>query len=1096
MNINSLTATNLDLSKSYTIAYSPAAKKISVTRTTLTGTQTPFGINGKLDLPEIIDLADPDNLSSGIVVDSLGRLLISTKNIDQNFINVVRISTTGSIDNTFGVDGNLEIPSAVGDALPLIETVLGSDTKLSFGGTETNIFGQTALSFSETHTLLTTESSPNILLSGESAIDGKGTDAANTIVGNSSSNKIYGEGGNDILNGAEGKDSLYGGLGNDTLFGGTEADTMVGGLGDDTYYVDNIGDLVLENADVKAVTAVTAAPGVSPVTGVTGVNGGSDTVKSTISYTLGTNVEKLILLGNEDINGTGNDLDNTITGNSGKNTLKGGKGNDTLKAGAGDDILEGGLGADIMEGGTGNDLYIVTAGDTVIESAVVGDIDTIQVDVTYDMTSVANVENLILTGSTNINGTGNAVANKITGNSGKNIIDGGVGIDEMIGGAGDDTYVVSEVGDIVTELAAKGTDTIQVGFTYDMSAVDYVENLELIVLPIAPATTVLPAALDINATGNALDNKITGTSGVNTLNGGDGKDTLNGLAGNDTLNGGAGNDTLNGGDGIDTLNGGADDDILNGGADNDFLDGGTGKNTLNGGDGNDTYIVALTTDIVKEEVNKGTADLVKSSIDYTLTASVENLEMMTGAIKGTGNALGNTITGNDADNIIDGGKGIDIMIGGLGNDTYIVSQAEDVVTELDAGGDDTIKADFSYNMTANNAANVENLLLTGGKNIDGIGNALDNKITGNGGSNALFGGLGNDTLDGKQGADTMRGGLGSDIYYVDNANDVVVEKSGEGVDKVFSSISYALIRDIAVESVENLQLTGTGNINGTGNILDNIIIGNDGNNTLRGGEGNDTLNGGLGNDTLNGGMGDDTLNGGVGNDSYVFNTAVNLGSDTIAEDTTGNDTVQFFGGNKVTIDISSTAEQTIFNSGNSLLVLKVMSIENVTGGDGSDTITGNDDVNILIGGAGNDTISGGLGNDTISGGEGNDKISGGEGNNTLSGGAGNDAFIFDKSLLLANNTISDFATGDKIQLKVTVFDQLIAGALAKTAFAVVTTDDDAKDSLGMIVYNKANGNLFYNADGATVDTFGIGGGQFATLKAGLTLTNADFLAIA
>ncbi len=139
--------------------------------------------------------------------------------------------------------------------------------------------------------------------------------------------------GNDIINGGAGNDTLIGGAGNDTLNGGTGADSMVGGTGNDTYYVDNTGDRIIENA-----------------------NEGIDTVRSTITYTLGNNLENLILQGSGNINGTGNTLNNRITGNSGNNRLNGEAGNDTLIGGAGNDTLNGGSGADSMVGGTGNTL--------------------------------------------------------------------------------------------------------------------------------------------------------------------------------------------------------------------------------------------------------------------------------------------------------------------------------------------------------------------------------------------------------------------------------------------------------------------------------------------------------------------------------------------------------------------------------------------------------------------------------------------------------------------------------------------------------------------------------------------------------------------
>ena len=100
----------------------------------------------------------------------------------------------------------------------------------------------------------------------------------------------------------------------------------------------------------------------------------------------------------------------------------------------------------------------------------------------------------------------------------------------------------------------------------------------------------------------------------------------------------------------------------------------------------------------------------------------------------------------------------------------------------------------------------------------------------------------------------MAGGAGNDIYVVDNAGDVVTEALNEGTDTVQSSVSFTL-----GANVENLTLTGSANINGTGNGDANVITGNSGNNTLDGQGGDDTLSGGGGSDALIGGAGTDTV---------------------------------------------------------------------------------------------------------------------------------------------------------------------------------------------------------------------------------------------
>jgi len=252
-----------------------------------------------------------------------------------------------------------------------------------------------------------------------------------------------------------------------------------------------------------------------------------------------------------------------------------------------------------------------------------------------------------------------------------------------------------------------------------------------------------------------------------------------------------------------------------------------------------------------------------------------------------GYAGNDTLTGSSKNDTIIGGLGADTMSGGIGNDTYSVDNSGDKVIELTNQGTDIIRTSVSY--TLGNF--VENLTLTGTGAINGTGNGLNNTLTGNSGNNLLNGGAGADILNGGLGADTLFGGAGNDTYYVDNAGDKVYETTtaisgidAGGIDLVNSSVSYTL-----GNFVENLTLTGTGAINGTGNGLNNTLTGNSGNNLL---------NGGVGADTLFGGAGNDTLVGGAGRDSFVFNTALNgtTNKDTITDFTTADDTIKLENG--------------------------------------------------------------------------------------------------------------------------------------------------------------------------------------------------------
>src|SRR5262249_44371354 len=140
------------------------------------------------------------------------------------------------------------------------------------------------------------------------------------------------------------------------------------------------------------------------------------------------------------------------------------------------------------------------------------------------------------------------------------------------------------------------------------------------------------------------------------------------------------------------------------------------------------------------------------------------------------------------------------------------------------------------------------------------------------------------------------GNFGNDRYYVDNAGDVVDETGGDGIDKVVSSRTFNLASANVIGEVENLTLTGSANLNGTGNSLNNVITGNAGNNVLNGANGDDSFIGAAGNDSLNGGAGNDKLNGGDGNDTLIGGLGADsltggLGADSFFYQSTGQSTV-------------------------------------------------------------------------------------------------------------------------------------------------------------------------------------------------------------
>ena len=205
----------------------------------------------------------------------------------------------------------------------------------------------------------------NLTLLGVAGAAGTGNALANILLGNGGSNN---------LSGLDGDDRIFAAVGNDTLDGGVGGDSLVGGAGNDTYVIDSLSDVVVESAAE-----------------------GTDTVKVSLTYTLGTNLEDMMLIGSLAIDGTGNGVANILTGNDQANSLSGLDGNDTMLGGGGNDTLNGGTGMDSLTGGLGDDLYLVDATtDKVIES-VGGGIDLVQSTVSF--TLAANIEALTLLGT-------------------------------------------------------------------------------------------------------------------------------------------------------------------------------------------------------------------------------------------------------------------------------------------------------------------------------------------------------------------------------------------------------------------------------------------------------------------------------------------------------------------------------------------------------------------------------------------------------------------------------------------------------------------------------------------------------------------------
>ena len=908
------------------------------------------------------------------------------------------------------------------------------------------------------------------LILGSGIAAGTGNSLANTLVGNLVANTLAGAGGNDSIWGDDGNDSLDGGTdadildggnGNDTLVGGAGSDSLSGGDGNDSLYGAGTCGCGASQPDNDTIVA---GLGNDTLLGM----GGNDSL-------LGEDGNDILDGGDGNDTLSGANDDDTLIGGGGVDSLDGGVGNDSLLGGDGSDTLNGGVGGDSMVGGSGNDYYIVdSALDAAVETAFNGtDSVLAQVD-GYTLGATSEIEWLILDPALNtvIRGVGNSLANTLVGNSVANSLDGGGGNDSFDGGAGADTlvagagtdtlnggiggdsmlggsendyYIVDSTLDAAVEIASNGTDSILAQVDgYTLGATSEIEWLIL-----DPALNTV-----IRGVGNSFANTLLGNSVANSLDGG---------GGNDSFNGGAGTDTLLGGAGTDTLNGGAGGDSMVGGSGNDYyiVDSTIDEAVETASNG---------TDSVLAQVNGYTLGAT-SEIEWLILDPALN-----SVTNGAGNSLANTLLGNSVNNTLDGGSGIDSMVGGSGNDYYIVDSTLDTVVETAFNGTDSVLAQVNgYTLGATN--HIEWLILDPALNtvISGVGNPFANTLVGNSVNNTLDGGGGNDSFNGGAGADTlvggsgtdtlnggadidsMVGGSGNDYYIVDSTLDVAVETASNGTDSILAQVDGYTLG--ATSEIEWLILDPALNtvIRGVGNSFANTLLGNSVANSLDGGGGNDSFNGGAGTDTLLGGAGTDTLNGGSGidsmvggsgNDYYIVDSTLDAAVETASN---GTDSV-LAQVNGYTLGATSDIEWLILDSalnfvtngvGNSLAnTLVGNSVNNsLDGGDGADSLDGGAGNDTLLGGLGNDTLSGAAGNDSVIGGGGNDSISGGTGNDfllgtlstsiganeidTLTGGVGNDTYVLGDASSAYYNTaanggdyaiISDFASGDKLQL--------------------------------------------------------------------------------
>ncbi|AMN43777.1 family 16 glycosylhydrolase [Rhodoplanes sp. Z2-YC6860] len=713
-----------------------------------------------------------------------------------------------------------------------------------------------------------------------------------------------------------------------------------------------------------------------------------------------------------------------VIGGTQNNIIQGGASNDTLTGGLGDDtfIISKGGGSDtITDFSPGDILRIVNYGFTDFSSFAAAmkqsGADTIislgggetltlkgvtassvtQSSVVFAQDSSAPaaapmalaaiapaspVDALVASGASSHWFSSSVAGSSLVGTSGNDSLTAGAGNITLAGGTGDDIYTVYNQTDTVIEKPGEGNDTVLTwASSYTLANDQSIENLTL-------AGTAASCG-----TGNDLDNIITGNSGNNVLDGGKGNDALIGGGGRDTF-------AITFGNGFDTIRdfaatgSGADIVRLNGFAASSFAD-------------LAQYMTQVGADTV---LNFGNGDgvVLKNVAMTDLTAG--NFQF---AFVGT--------AGND---VIAGGAGNDLMTGGRGRDTFIISKGggSDTITDFTAGsGGDYLKianygfSTFSSFIAAASQSGQDTVVALGNGETLTLKNVLATKLlAGNvllsndlpgdgdiitqvvtppsGASTRWFSVTSGSTATGTAGNDqfstsgsniTVIGGAGDDIYNIaDAATTKIVEAVDGGIDTVQSWYTYSLPTD---QYVENLSLMGTGNINGTGNDLSNLITGNSANNIITGGLGSDTFTGGGGADTF-------LIFKGTGMKTVTDFATSGAGADVLKLDgfswgsfdalkaqmrQIGNDTVIWLGGSDS-------------------VLLKNVQISSLTAANFNL-------VNVA------DTIVGTSGADTLNGGDGND---------ILTGGAGRDTFVIDKGN--GSDIITDFtpgAAGDFLDLR-------------------------------------------------------------------------------
>ncbi len=870
------------------------------------------------------------------------------------------ISAAGGDDTIDGGDGNDQIDA--GDGNDEVLASAGIDTV--HGGA-----GDDVISLSD---------------AGGTVWGDSGNDA---LTGGAAADQIDAGDGMNVLQGGGGNDALSSGIGNDVLDGGSGADTMTGGAGDDIYYVDDIGDVVIDSAgnDKVVVSADLIAAG----------------------WTSASAIETLSVQGSLSVKLTGDIGNNELIAGAGDDTLDGGEGDDTEIGGEGDDTLISSAGHDTLVGGTGDDTYHVSGGAAHIED--------FQGDDTIDA-SESESDDVIDLEDGHTSTVEGQVIDLGNGGSTSQTLDVQF-LQDLSGSFGDDIAVVQTlVPQIVSALQAVQANSqfgvssfVDKGVAPFGAAGEWVYQQELGLTSNATLLSNTYNGLTIRYGADEPEAQIESLMqlGLHQAEAGfrDGSarfvilftDAPFHQAGDGAA---AGITIANNGDAV----------MDGGGIGEDYPDFSQVQAALQAANlipifavanGYESVYQGLVASLGRGSVVSLTADssnvvaAIQAGLIDATTTLIENARGGAGNDRITGNQVANRLDGGAGNDTISGLAGDDSLTGGLGNDQLTGGDGSDTAVyagaqsqfrvAFDAVTGNAVVTDTATGQT-DTVSEVE-FLSFGGVSLATASAATGAWLVGTAGNDALTGTTGHDLLDGGLGVDSLAGGKGDDVYVVDAVGEVVTELSGGGLDEVRASVTLTL-----AAYVENLVLTGVAALNGTGNNAANRITGNSAANTLLGSGGNDSLIGGDGADKLNGGTGIDWLDGGNGNDTYTVDSA----ADQVFESTGaagGTDLVNA----TVSFSLSAFIEN---------LTLTGALMSDATGSELANKLTGNSAANHLNGGAGVDTLIGNAGADVLEGGLGNDK---------LTGGADADRFV-----MLAGggkDTVTDFAIGiDHIDL--------------------------------------------------------------------------------